>query len=539
MLRTKLISVLIFFMFSVVLIAKEPPGAPSRADRATGINLLDPNARGEFDEYGYLDYTWDSDWYFLDCGTGTIDITLSFSHYCYSCDFDLYLYDDFDNLIYSADQYGNADENINTSVTEGRYWIEVYSYDGAGGYDLFGTYPDPPSELPDITIQSFSIDDDDPEIGDIVGVTVVVKNQGTGDAIGTFWVDLYYNLTTPPVPGDIGDYFWEIQGLSAGASTPVTTTIQEWSPGYWDSYVQVDSDQIIEESDETNNVYGSVRIRWHETETLNNYGWPILSQSSPHNVNSVLDEYRPGKFHNGIDIQATMETDVYSISSGVLTTWGDGMRVGNFAYEHLTSFNPDLPPENKWVTHAGFRLAETDAENHVHFIDGLLYDYVNPLRDGGITPSYVDNMYPQIGELIIRKHGTTEVLEHENVRDQIDFIVQVKDHIWTSGNRNGIYKLGYEIVGQGQQVNSYQFDRWLSNTYHSLVFPQAPEANPGYIYYNVTNHMVGDNTVVEGFWDSNSVVDGTYQVRITTEDKAGNTTPLNFTITVDNSAELR
>lgn len=534
-------------MVSVVLIAKEPPGPPSRADRVIGVNLFDPNTRGEFDVYDYLDETDDLDLWWLDTGSGTIDITLSFFSYCETCDFDLYLYSDCDldgdgylDIITYSNEEGNVDESISQAITSGRYLIGVYSFYGAGSYHLFGSYPDPSTELPDLVIQSFWVDNADPEIGQSVTITIVVQNQGTGNLYDTgFYIDLYFNPASPPQPGENGDVYWAICGLDAGATVTKSHTVSETSPGYWHSYAQVDGDEWITESNEGNNVDGPIDIAWHETETLNNYGWPILSQSSPHNVNSVLDEYRPGKFHNGIDIQATMETDVYSISSGVLTTWGDGMRVGNFAYEHLTSFNPDLPPENKWVTHAGFRLAETDAENHVHFIDGPLYDYVNPLRDDGITPSYVDNMYPQIGELIIRKHGTTEVLEHEHVRDQIDFIVQVKDHIWTSGNRNGIYKLGYEIVGQGQQVNSYQFDRWLSNTYHSLVFPQAPEANPGYIYYNVTNHMVGDNTVVEGFWDSNSVVDGTYQVRITTEDKAGNTTPLNFTITVDNSAELR
>ncbi len=401
---------------------------------------------------------------------------------------------------------------------------------------------------PDLVIQSFSIDNYDPEIGDFVVVTIVVKNQGTGDAIGTFWVDLYYNLTSPPLLGDTGDVYWDIPGLDAGYSTTITTTVQDWSPGYWDSYVQVDSDELIEGSDETNNVYGPVRIRWHEPEILDYYGWPIQSQFSPHDVNSVLNEYRDNPdyhFHNGIDIQATQGTDVYSVSSGILEyqynqETGElyGLSVGNFVYIHLEDFDPNLPLPNKWVTHAGFRLAETNSENHVHFVDGPLYDYVNPLRDDGINPAYVDNYSPEIGSLFIKDHETGDDIDHDNVQDTVDFIVQVKDHIYTTSHRNGIYKLGYEIVGTGQQVNSYQFDRWLTDTYFSLVFPQTPEANPGYIYYNVTNHMVGDNAVVEGFWDSNSVLDGTYQVRITAEDKAGNVTPKDFSIMVDNSPEM-
>lgn len=130
-------------------------------------------------------------------------------------------------------------------------------------------------------------------------------------------------------------------------------------------------------------------------------------------------------------------------------------------------------------------------------------------------------------------------IDHNNVRGIVDFIVQVKDQVWAPSLRNGIYKLTYEIVGTGQQVNSYQFDRWLNDTCFSLVFPQSADASPGWIYYNVTNYMVGENAVVAGSWDSNSVLDGTYQIRITAEDKAGNNTTKDFTITVDNSAAMR
>lgn len=235
--RTLLRILLIILIFSTRTFAKEPPGPPLRDDKMNATNLLNPVNRGEFDVYGYLYYTGDLEWYCVDCGSGMIDITLSFSSYCDTCDFDLYLYDDYNNLIDYSAQWGNVDENIYTSITEGRYWIEVYSYYGAGGYDLFGTYPDPPSELPDLVIQSFSVDNNDPEIGDFVSVTIVVKNQGTGDAIGTFWVDLYYNLMSPPLPGDTGDVYWDIPGLDAGYSTTITTTVQDWSPGYWDSYV--------------------------------------------------------------------------------------------------------------------------------------------------------------------------------------------------------------------------------------------------------------------------------------------------------------
>lgn len=282
-----------------------------------------------------------------------------------------------------------------------------------------------------------------------------------------------------------------------------------------------------------------MRIRWHEPEILDYYGWPIQSQFSPHDVSSVLDEYRPTKFHNAIDVPATWGTDVYSVSSGVVDFDTDWIRVGNFVYVHLEDYNPNLPPQDKWVTHAGFRLAEMDTANHLHFVDGYWPNYVNPLRDNGIYPPYIDYYSPEIGSLFIKDHETGDDIDHNNVQDTVDFIVQVKDHIYTTSHRNGIYKLGYEIVGQGQQVNSYQFDKWLDSTYHSLVFPQPAEDDPGYIYYNVTNYMVGDNAVVEGFWDSNSVLDGTYQVRITAEDKAGNVTPKYFTIMVDNSPEMR
>tara|TARA_B100000315_G_scaffold260807_1_gene325614 strand:+ start:195 stop:2042 length:1848 start_codon:yes stop_codon:yes gene_type:complete len=399
--------------------------------------------------------------------------------------------------------------------------------------------------LPDLKVTSFSVSEVNPEIGDDVTYTIVITNQGTGNASSIFYIDLYLNLIYPPVPGQSGNIWWEVPGLAPGAAVTKSETVIQSSPGYWYSYAQVDHNQGVDESNEGNNIEGPIDIAWYQAEILNNYGWPIQSQSSPHYVNSVLDEYRDDPdphFHNGIDIQATQNTSVYSVSSGILSyPPGGGIRVGNFVYVHLEDYDPNLPPVNKWVTHAGFRLAETDSENHVHFIDGPYANYINPIRDNGISPVYVDNLSPQIGSLIIKDHETGDVIpDHDKVKGEVDFIAQVKDHIWTSGNRNGIYKLGYEIVGAGVQENSYQFDRWLTDTYFSLVFPQTPEPNSGYIYYNVTNHMVGETTVVEGFWDSNSVNDGAYQVCITAEDIAQNVnvTTKCFDIEVDQSAEM-
>jgi subtilase family serine protease len=87
-------------------------------------------------------------------------------------------------------------------------------------------------------------------------VTVTVRNQGTGNIGGSFYVDLYKDSNTIPPVGEFGDIFCEINGLAAGATKTCTMKIAYAAAGNYKMWAQVDVDGYIPETDETNNRFG-------------------------------------------------------------------------------------------------------------------------------------------------------------------------------------------------------------------------------------------------------------------------------------------
>ena len=122
---------------------------------------------------------------------------------------------------------------------------------------------------PDLTITNAVWSDTNPYVCDMINVEVTVKNIGTTDAIDGFWVDLYYNLPSPPILYQLGNQFEGIPGLPAGDSVIVNFyTIWDSVPGIWSSYVQVDTDDDITELNEGNNIWGPDTITWNGLPTI-------------------------------------------------------------------------------------------------------------------------------------------------------------------------------------------------------------------------------------------------------------------------------
>ncbi len=104
--------------------------------------------------------------------------------------------------------------------------------------------------LPDLVIDDISTGCD----GTDTIATLHVSNLGAGHASG-FYVDLFVGHQQGPLIGDIGDLYVHLPSLDAGESTTVEFAIPEdqpWDYPYLDAIV--DTDEIVTESNENNNV---------------------------------------------------------------------------------------------------------------------------------------------------------------------------------------------------------------------------------------------------------------------------------------------
>jgi len=115
---------------------------------------------------------------------------------------------------------------------------------------------------PDLIVQNLNTNPAQPKAGEIVNITVTIKNQGNGSTRGaTFKIDFYKNLSSSPEPGQPGDLTWSVtDDLIPGATKTLTGTIVYDSPGDYQMYAQVDGNQVIYESNESNNIFGPQMI---------------------------------------------------------------------------------------------------------------------------------------------------------------------------------------------------------------------------------------------------------------------------------------
>ena len=90
-------------------------------------------------------------------------------------------------------------------------------------------------------------------------VTVTVKNQGTA-AAGGFRVDLYENLSSPPVANQAGSANCSKTGLAAGGTSSCVFTVTYTAAGSYSVRAQVDTTLLVTESNESNNTFGPVLV---------------------------------------------------------------------------------------------------------------------------------------------------------------------------------------------------------------------------------------------------------------------------------------
>ncbi|MCB0210521.1 MAG: hypothetical protein KDJ52_14380, partial [Anaerolineae bacterium] len=105
-------------------------------------------------------------------------------------------------------------------------------------------------------------------------VLVTIKNQGSTPVTDAFWVDVYYNLDTPPVLNQQGSLFWGLSQANGGVPIAAgqSVTLSLASPYYYEGnppasgtkvHGQVDSVGTagvggVAEANESNNVFGAM-----------------------------------------------------------------------------------------------------------------------------------------------------------------------------------------------------------------------------------------------------------------------------------------
>ena len=91
---------------------------------------------------------------------------------------------------------------------------------------------------------------------------ITITNTGADDVLGAFWVDLYLDHETIPDMGAIGEHYDWVGGLAAGEVREVVLVVEDVPPldGTWTSWARVDTDMLIDETDETDNDLGPLTV---------------------------------------------------------------------------------------------------------------------------------------------------------------------------------------------------------------------------------------------------------------------------------------
>lgn len=117
-------------------------------------------------------------------------------------------------------------------------------------------------QQPDLVVLKAEYSQPTAMVGDIVQCVLTYANTGEVDVDHFFFIGLYQNRSTPPVFGDYGNLYGTIAELAAVSTQQHVFEVSSQTVGLWNSYVQIDSDNYITESNENNNVYGPFQINW-------------------------------------------------------------------------------------------------------------------------------------------------------------------------------------------------------------------------------------------------------------------------------------
>lgn len=165
--------------------------------------------------------------------------------------------------------------------------------------------------LPNLRIAQVVLSNSSPLPGHYITATVKVKNDGYA-AAGGFYIDYYENHSGAPAPGAIGDERHLVAGLAAGDSVSWTTTpVTSETFMQWTSYFRVDTENLIPEMNENDNLSGPYYVNWRIPPES---GWPVSSGAGFHSSPAIAN----------LDNDPMTQEIVVGCDDGKIYAWGPG-----------------------------------------------------------------------------------------------------------------------------------------------------------------------------------------------------------------------
>ncbi len=154
------------------------------------------------------------------------------------------------------------------------------SYD----YDLFNRILwTSPSAAYDLQIAKAAWSKSSALLGETVTCTVTYLNCSLYECYSDYlYLDLYFNPPSVPVPGQVGQQYYPLPYVPAGLPVDQVFQVTITDPdslGIWSSWVQIDSDQYVTESNEDNNKHGPFNITWYNLPPITDLSIEYLTVS--------------------------------------------------------------------------------------------------------------------------------------------------------------------------------------------------------------------------------------------------------------------
>lgn len=155
--------------------------------------------------------------------------------------------------------------NVSKTLNQGH----ITFIDATGGFNG-EAYDNDPNNLinwelsPDIDLEITAANwsNPTPYAGDTDTLLVTVINNGTSDITSPVYLDLYINQSTPPIIFDIGEFYIQISSVPPGTPTVFAIPATHYTVETIQSWLQIDTDEDVIESDEDNNIFGSFTLSW-------------------------------------------------------------------------------------------------------------------------------------------------------------------------------------------------------------------------------------------------------------------------------------
>jgi len=124
--------------------------------------------------------------------------------------------------------------------------------------------------LPNLTISNILVSDLNPYVADQINYTVSILNDSDNPSIGNFNVHLFKHRAEPPEMDETGDLYLTVGNIAAHETVNVVfEDIYSMVPAVWTSWVLLDPEDAIQESDEEDNLAEPI-ITWQALPDVQN-----------------------------------------------------------------------------------------------------------------------------------------------------------------------------------------------------------------------------------------------------------------------------